>query len=139
MVGFGAVSEPLVAETLPQYLMIRSRRACGCLTALTTLAILAQLVLGAAFRHGAFGIDPHLVGAGVVLLMVVWTGAVAKRRFRGESRLAPQRYFAALIFRASDFARFRGVVRRASVGAGILAAHACPTSFSRWRMSLAAR
>jgi heme A synthase len=52
------------------------------LTALTTLAILAQLILGAAFRHGAFGIDPHLVGAGVVLVMVVWTGAVAKRRFR---------------------------------------------------------
>jgi heme a synthase len=51
------------------------------LTVLTTLAILAQLVLGAAFRHGAFGIDPHLVGAGVVLVMVVWTGAVAKRRF----------------------------------------------------------
>jgi len=52
------------------------------LTALTTLAILAQLILGAAFRHGAFGIDPHLVGAGVVLVMVVWTGATAKRRFR---------------------------------------------------------
>ncbi|HKV06017.1 MAG TPA: COX15/CtaA family protein [Candidatus Acidoferrales bacterium] len=48
----------------------------------TTAAILAQLILGAAFRHGAFGIVPHLVGAGVVTAMVVWTGAVAKRRFR---------------------------------------------------------
>ena len=47
------------------------------LTTLTTLAILAQLILGAAFRHGAFGIDPHLVGAGVVFFMVVWTGALA--------------------------------------------------------------
>ncbi len=56
------------------------------LTTLTTLAILAQLILGAAFRHGAFGIDPHLVGAGVVLVMVIWTGAVAKRRFR-ENRV----------------------------------------------------
>ncbi len=28
----------------------------------TTLVILAQLVIGAAFRHGAFGIAPHLVG-----------------------------------------------------------------------------
>jgi heme a synthase len=52
------------------------------LTALATLAILGQLILGAAFRHGAFGIDPHLAGAGVVLVMVVWTGAAAKRRFR---------------------------------------------------------
>ncbi len=52
------------------------------LTAVTTLAILAQLILGAAFRHGAFGIDPHLVGAGVVTVMVVWAGRAAKKRFR---------------------------------------------------------
>jgi cytochrome c oxidase assembly protein subunit 15 len=48
----------------------------------TTAVILVQLVLGAAFRHGAFGIIPHLVGAGAVTAMVVWTGIVAKRRFR---------------------------------------------------------
>lgn len=52
------------------------------LTALTTFAILVQLILGAAFRHGAFGIDPHLVGAGVVTFMVVWAGRAAKKRFR---------------------------------------------------------
>jgi len=52
------------------------------LTTLTTLSILAQLVLGAAFRHGAFGIQPHLWGAGVVTFMVVWSAAAAKRRFR---------------------------------------------------------
>ena len=53
----------------------------------TTAAILVQLVLGAAFRHGAFGggnaaLVPHLIGAAVVTAMVVWTGAAAKRRFR---------------------------------------------------------
>ena len=48
----------------------------------TTLAILGQLILGAAFRHGAFGIDPHLYGAGIVTVMVVLTGRVAKKRFR---------------------------------------------------------
>lgn len=47
----------------------------------TTVVIFLQLVLGAAFRHGAFGIVPHLVGAGVVTVMVVWTGRVAKKRF----------------------------------------------------------
>ena len=57
------------------------------LAAWTTAAILVQLVLGAAFRHGAFGIDPHLVGAGVVTVMVVWTGVVAKKRFRQERPL----------------------------------------------------
>ncbi len=46
------------------------------------LAILVQLILGAAFRHGAFGIVPHLIGAGVVTVMIIWAAAVAKRRFR---------------------------------------------------------
>jgi len=48
----------------------------------TTAAILVQLVLGAAFRHGAFGILPHLIGAAVVTLLVIWTGRAAKSRFR---------------------------------------------------------
>lgn len=51
------------------------------LAAWTTAAIFGQLVLGAAFRHGAFGIAPHLVGAGVVLVMAILTGRVAKARF----------------------------------------------------------
>jgi heme A synthase len=53
----------------------------------TTLAILAQLVLGAAFRHGAFGITPHLVGAGVVAVLVVITGRAVKYKFRGVGDL----------------------------------------------------
>jgi cytochrome c oxidase assembly protein subunit 15 len=48
----------------------------------TTLVILGQIILGAAFRHGAFGIDPHLFGAGIVTVMVIFTGRVAKKRFR---------------------------------------------------------
>jgi heme a synthase len=52
------------------------------LAAWTTAVIFLQLVLGAAFRHGAFGITPHLVGAGAVLVMVVLAGIVVKRRFR---------------------------------------------------------
>jgi cytochrome c oxidase assembly protein subunit 15 len=48
----------------------------------TTLAVLAQLVLGAAFRHGAFGIAPHLIGAGVVTALVVITGRSIKHKFR---------------------------------------------------------
>ncbi len=57
------------------------------LATLTTLAILAQLILGAAFRHGAFGIDPHLAGAAVVTVMVVWAGRTAKSRFGGNADL----------------------------------------------------
>jgi len=51
------------------------------LAAWTTAAIFVQLILGAAFRHGAFGITPHIVGAGVVTVMVVWAGRAAKKRF----------------------------------------------------------
>jgi heme A synthase len=42
-------------------------------------------LLGAAFRHNAFGIVPHLVGAAVVLAMVIVAARVAKKRFP-ESR-----------------------------------------------------
>jgi heme A synthase len=52
-----------------------------------TVSILVQLVLGAAFRHGAFGIIPHLIGAAVVTAMILWAAATAKRRFRGDRDL----------------------------------------------------
>lgn len=51
------------------------------LAALTTAAIFVQLILGAGFRHGAFGIVPHLVGAVVVLFLVVFTGRTVRKRF----------------------------------------------------------
>lgn len=57
------------------------------LTAATTGAILIQLVLGAAFRHSGFGITPHLVGAGVVSLLVVWTVARVMMKFSHVSGL----------------------------------------------------
>jgi len=47
----------------------------------TTVAILTQLVLGAGFRHGAFGILPHLAGAVVVLFLAVWTSRTVRTRF----------------------------------------------------------
>lgn len=52
------------------------------LTALTSLLILVQIVLGAAFRHNAFGIVPHLIGAAVVTFMVFWTVLAVATRFR---------------------------------------------------------
>jgi heme A synthase len=47
----------------------------------TTLVILLQLVLGAGYRHGAFGILPHLIGAVGVAFFVIWTSRIAKKRF----------------------------------------------------------
>ena len=45
------------------------------------IATLVQLVLGAAFRHKAFGIIPHLFGAVVVTGLIFWLAGVLKRRF----------------------------------------------------------
>ena len=61
--------------------------AVRSLTFWTTMAILGQLVLGASFRHGAFGISPHLVGAGVVTALVVMTGRAVKHSFRNVREL----------------------------------------------------
>jgi len=42
------------------------------LTAATTGVILVQLVLGAVHRHSGMGIEPHVVGAGVVTMLVAY-------------------------------------------------------------------
>ena len=44
-------------------------------------AVFVQLILGAAFRHKAFGIIPHLAGAVVVTGLIVWLAGALKRRF----------------------------------------------------------
>jgi cytochrome c oxidase assembly protein subunit 15 len=48
----------------------------------TSVVIVIQTILGAGYRHGAFGIWPHLVGAGAVTAAVVVTGRVVRDRFR---------------------------------------------------------
>ena len=53
----------------------------------TVCAVLVQLILGAAFRHKAFGIIPHLAGAVVVTGLIFWLAGALKRRFRGVPEL----------------------------------------------------
>lgn len=48
----------------------------------TSSLILVQIILGAAFRHNALGIIPHLIGAAVVTFMVFWTVLAVATRFR---------------------------------------------------------
>jgi cytochrome c oxidase assembly protein subunit 15 len=47
----------------------------------TLAAVFLQLVLGAAFRHKAFGIIPHLIGAVIVTILIFMTAGALKRRF----------------------------------------------------------
>jgi len=51
------------------------------LTIWTIAAVFLQLILGAAFRHKAFGIIPHLIGAVIVTILVFMTAGALKRRF----------------------------------------------------------
>jgi len=51
------------------------------LALITTAAVFVQLILGAGFRHGAFGILPHIIGAFVVLFLVMSTGRTVRKRF----------------------------------------------------------
>ena len=51
------------------------------LAVVTTAAIFVQLILGAGFRHGAFGILPHLIGFVVVTFLIVWTCRAVRKRF----------------------------------------------------------
>jgi heme a synthase len=86
LVGLSLYLSPWWERDLPRLKDSSSPRV-RLLALWTTIAILAQLVLGAAFRHGAFGIAPHLVGAGVLIALVVITGRAVKSKFRDVREL----------------------------------------------------
>ncbi len=54
------------------------------LSSTTVGFILAQLFLGAAFRHQWFSLIPHVVGAALVTAVVIWTVVAVRRRFPEE-------------------------------------------------------
>ncbi|MGH9593909.1 MAG: hypothetical protein ACRD5L_12520, partial [Bryobacteraceae bacterium] len=57
------------------------------LTVWTAIAVFLQLIMGAAFRHKAFGIIPHLIGAVIVTILIFMTAGALKRRFGGVGPL----------------------------------------------------
>jgi len=57
------------------------------LAAVTTLAIFAQLILGAAYRHSALGVLPHLVGAAAVTILVIRTVKRVRLRHAAQDTL----------------------------------------------------
>jgi len=69
------------------------------LASITVLAVLIQLVLGAGFRHQAFGIVPHIIGAGTVTLLIVLTVVTVIRRHGDNDYLArPAKMALGLLF-----------------------------------------
>ena len=57
------------------------------LAVITLCAVLMQLILGAGFRHGAFGITPHVAGALVVSSLVIWTALIILHRYGWDAYL----------------------------------------------------
>ena len=61
--------------------------ALRLLAVMVNLAVFSQLAMGAAFRHKALGITPHLIGAGVVAFLVVWSLSAVMSRFPQDAGL----------------------------------------------------
>lgn len=60
-------------ESPPRQIADARRPRLTTLTAITAGAVYLQLILGAAFRHSAIRLLPHLIGAAVVSALVLWT------------------------------------------------------------------
>jgi cytochrome c oxidase assembly protein subunit 15 len=64
----------------------------------TTGVILVQLILGAAYRHSGMGVGPHVVGAGVVTMLVAWVVTrIAMKFSRERALLGPALLLGALL------------------------------------------
>jgi cytochrome c oxidase assembly protein subunit 15 len=62
-------------ETEPARVFDRGSPSLRMLTSLCVAAILAQLILGAAFRHSGMKLLPHLISAAVVTALLIWTSS----------------------------------------------------------------
>jgi heme A synthase len=59
------------------------------LAVLTPVLVLVQIGLGAGFRHRAFGLLPHVIGAMIVPLVILLVGAFALHQFPKHRALRP--------------------------------------------------
>jgi heme a synthase len=87
------------------------------LVAVTVAAVLMQLVLGAGFRHQAFGIIPHVAGAVAVTLMIAWTALTILKRHQKDPYLArPARAALALVLFQVSLGVLAYIARMTSAG-----------------------
>ena len=87
---FFCLTVSLAVVTGPAWIIPATRRddnerpALFHLCAATTAAIFLQLILGAAYRHNALGILPHLIGAASVIFMATWLTQRLRRAYNDE-------------------------------------------------------
>lgn len=87
------------------------------LTALSVAAVLAQLVLGAGFRHRVFGIIPHVIGAIIVAALIIWTVTLVVRRHSRDDYLRrPAMALFLLLFAQLALGACAYLARLASIG-----------------------
>ena len=88
------------------------------LAAATTAAVFIQLILGAAYRHNAAGIVPHLVGAAAVTIGVIWVWRRVRREHADEPALRrPAAILASLLLSQLALGGATYWVRLATAGA----------------------
>ncbi len=67
-------------QSLPQY-VDRGSPSIHSIVTLNAFIIFLQVLVGAGFRHKYISLKPHVFGAPIVLLMVVYTALMLRRRF----------------------------------------------------------
>ena len=64
----------MVAICVGQRKAAQAKAKLKGMSALPAIALFAQTILGAALRHNAAGLVPHIIGAGVATILVMWAG-----------------------------------------------------------------
>jgi hypothetical protein len=73
----------------PEVVMDHGWPSLGGLGRITPVFVLGQIALGAAFRHRALGVMPHLVGAMVVVMLILCICIFVMQQFPAHSTLRP--------------------------------------------------
>ena len=80
LVSIAVVTSRWWMENQPQY-EDRGNPPIHTIVTLNAFVIFVQVLAGAGFRHKYLSLKPHVYGALIVLLMVVWTALVLRSRF----------------------------------------------------------
>jgi cytochrome c oxidase assembly protein subunit 15 len=80
LVSIAVFSSRWYMQDLPQY-PDSGGPSIHFIVMLNALVVFLQVLVGAGFRHHYISLKPHVFGALVVLVMVIWTAVMLRRRF----------------------------------------------------------
>ena len=85
--GGGSTSSSWMKE--PELVMDHGWPSLGSLGKITPVFVLGQIALGAAFRHKALGVMPHLVGAMVIVMLILCICIFVMQQFPTHATCRP--------------------------------------------------